>query len=148
MATTREKIRRKDKKDVDIDFVEQLLKWQRLRNNQLEGTKYFCTLYPDINKQACKTCPEDIKESCLKRKREREYIHSQEATKANQRRKRKQDNVKHEILEISVKETYDDDSVTIEANEEDKKYPCGVMNFACPEKKKCKYGKKCKYKPH
>ena len=147
--TSREKIRRADKVSVDMGIVEQLITYKDMRNCQLEGTKYFCNLYPDINKRACKDCPKTMRELCEDSKREREYIHAQDATKANPRRKRKQENPKKQILEISVRTTEEDDTYLYEEQTDPiaAKYPCEDMYFACPDKEKCQYGKECPYKP-
>jgi hypothetical protein len=126
----REKIRRTDKvTPVDMGIVKELKAHRLKRNSELDGTGKFCNLYPDINKQVCKECSNNV--LCLKHSKEREYIHEQEATKGNQRRKRKQDNPKyHEEKPTDVSE----------------KYPCGEFYFACPKKAECNFGKTCEYK--
>jgi len=147
----REKIRRTEKvKPVDMGIVKDLKAYRLERNNELAGTGKFCNLYPDINKKVCKECSK--REYCLKHQKEREFIHEQEATKGNQRRRRKQDNPKHDILEISVKtseneeldELYEKYEVTGEEFDEDK-YPCLSVSISCPEREKCNFGEKCKY---
>lgn len=149
---TREKIQRTKKVGVpDMQKVQQLLNWRALINSQLEGIGLFCSLYPDPNKKVCKICPEDIRDKCFKYGWERNFIHKNEATKANKRRKRKQDNPKYMELEISVRtdddKGYEYQADSSEENTEDQKYPCQVMNFACPAREKCNYGENCEYKP-
>ena len=127
----REKIRKTDKVvPVDMGIVKDLKSCRFKRNYELDGTGKFCNLYPDINKQVCKECSN--KTFCLKHSKEREYIHTQEATKGNQRRKRKQDNPKYHDAEISV--------------ETEGEYPCGEFYFACPQKNECNFGEICDYK--
>lgn len=150
---SREKIRRSDKVSVDIGIVEQLIIYRDMRNCQLEGTKYFCNLYPDMNKRACKDCPKTMCELCTEHKKEREYIHTQEATKGNQRRERKQTSPKI-IGPKEIGEVTDEDEEFIDnyAEEEpikepagDKRYPCYPMEYACPKKDECNCGENCSY---
>lgn len=146
----REKIRKTDKVvPVDMGIVKDLKSCRLKRNYELDGTGKFCNLYPDINKQVCKECSN--KAFCLKHSKEREYIHAQEATKGNQRRKRKQDNPKHDIIEISVMTSGDEELDEIYKKYEDTeefdedKYPCASASHSCPEREKCNFGEKCKY---
>lgn len=138
---TREKIMRTDKTKVNMQFVDKLYALRRERNEQLKGTDQFCNLFPNIHRTVCKECSGN--ELCLKYKAEREYIHSQEETKGNSRRRRKQDNPKKNESGVS-EECFDSDDVY---EDEAKEYPCKEMFFACPDKDKCEYGKKCSYNP-
>ena len=143
----------------DMKKVKKLIDLRDKRNLELEGTKHYCNLYPNVNKKACQECSEKNRDMCLKHEWERDYIHKHEAKDGNKRRERKQDNPKHDILEISVKtsddeeydemyEKYDVDEETpeiIEVDSEDDKYPCHAMNFTCPNRKECDFGKKCNF---
>lgn len=132
---------------VNMNMVKQLITWRDMRNTQLEGTKFFCTLYPDINKKICQECPETISKACFKHEWERDYIHKQEDSKGTPRRKRKQNNPKYEVETSVTENDYDDYFDNSDNDAEAKKYPCKDMYFACPDKNKCKYGKKCTYSP-
>ena len=151
---TREKMHQKSKVGaIDMKMVNQLITWRDMRKCQLEGTKYFCRLNPDENKQICKDCPKTIRKACFKYEWERDYIHKKEAAEGeNKRRQRKQDNPKHWNLEISVRDEEDDEYADYgthdeePVNEMDTKYPCSKMWFACPDKDKCNFGEICPYK--
>lgn len=148
----REKIKRTDKVVVDMAKVKQLLTWRDMRNCQLEGTQYFCSLHPEESKRICIDCPRTIRKACFNWKPEREYIYGTAEIKGAPRRKRKQDNPKHWGMESTSKEDNDEN---IEYNvveedessitETDKKYPCLEMNYACPAREKCNFGESCEY---
>lgn len=149
----REKIKRTDKVVVDMQKVNQLLKWQEMRNCQLEGTSFFCNLHPEESKRICTDCPQTMRKACFNWKPEREYIHGTAETKGAPRRKRKQDNPKHWGMEITSKAEEDDENIEYNVIEEDessiteidKKYPCLEMNYACPAREKCNFGESCEY---
>ena len=142
--TMRERIMRTDKTKVNMQFVDKLYVLRMERNEQLKGTDQFCNLFPNIHRTVCKECSGN--ELCLKYKAEREYIHSQEETKGNSRRKRKQDTQKNKENGIS-EECFDADDVYEDEVDGVENYPCKEMFFACPDKDKCEYGKKCSYNP-
>lgn len=143
----------------DMKMVKKLIRLRDKRNLELEGTKYFCNLYPNINKKVCQECSEKNRDMCFKHEWERDYIHKQEAKEGNKRRERKQDNPKYNVLEISVKTSDDEEyantykkygaieekSELTEVDSEDAKYPCHAMNFACPNREECNFGENCKY---
>lgn len=148
---TREKMHPKSNVGkVDMEIVSRLIGWRNTRNCQLVGTKYSCTLHPDVNKKICNDCPETIRKECFKYEWERDYIHKQdEASKSNQRRKKKQNNPKYDGLNDSGQYDADDDDYEEDSDNyydaEAMKYPCKAMYFACPDKDCCKYGRKCPY---
>lgn len=132
---------------IDMNMVEQLIKWRETRNNQLKDFAFKCSLYPDENKRICETCPTTIRKACFKYEWERDYIHKQEKAKLdNQMRKKKK---RKEGLP-SDQACYYDENDYDEHNEEvgeATKYPCKELYFACPDSEFCNHGKKCDYKP-
>lgn len=143
-----EKIKRTDKVSIDMQVVEQLKTYRGMRNCQLEGTKHFCNLYPDMNKGVCKSCPKTMSKVCENHKKEREYIHAQEETKGAPRRQRKQQNLKRFQSEVSAQIADEDEVYMYEDQDADptaEQYPCRSMYFACPDKDFCEFGEKCPY---
>lgn len=140
----REKIQRKNQVGkLDLEKVRWLQKIQKNRNQELKGTGFFCSLHPNKNKVSCKGCSHY--EKCLHYKWERDYLNKEDSKKANKRRKSKQENPKRKVetAYLEDNEQYAD----FEQNEEDTKFPCGDMNFACPDRETCEGGKNCPWEP-
>ena len=114
-------------KKIDMSIVKLLLFWKKSRNEQLEGTKYFCTLRPKKNEEPCASCIYFKK--CHHYRWEREYIHKEEqAHKTSKTRKKQKKDKYQEILELN---SFEDE------------YPCYPFDFDCPDRETCEFGKFC-----
>jgi len=128
-----EKIRRKDKVDLDMAVVEELKSYQKQLNHYLRGTKYQCTLHPKSDLFPCCSCSRF--KLCNKHKREREYIESnKESYTTSKRRERKEEKGKMRSETMDYHEA------------KGKVYPCEPFDFCCPDKDKCNEGQNCSFK--
>lgn len=141
---------------IDMNMVNELKHLQKIRNCQLQGCSLRCFLHPDYNKLVCRICPSEISKICFKYEWERNYIHNQEKASSDRQIKKEKEeseglksNQEYNYDGFDSYEDYDDyyDDDDNDPNDEAKKYPCGEMYFACPEKDECHFGKECQYSP-
>lgn len=129
----REKVRRQDKKDVDIAVVEELKRYQKGINNRLKGSVARCTLHPKPDLEPCKSCRKY--HICKRSKKERAYILS-DTTSYNSSKRRKRQNEKS-VTQSSVMDSHE---------VKEKVYPCEPFDFGCPDKDFCDEGRNCPWK--
>jgi hypothetical protein len=128
-----EKIRRKDKVDVDIAIVEILKRHQRSMNHYFKNSGRGCNLYPRKNLYPCSVCSKYG--VCITHKKERDYIKGEvDSYKTSKRRERKSDKGKEK------------DHVLNSHEAKESKYPCEPFDFGCPNKDDCNEGQSCSWK--
>ena len=128
-----EKIRRKDKVEVDMAVVGTLMKYQKDINEHLRGTNFRCSLHPKSDLEPCTSC--SLYKICKKHKKERDYIETNHtAYKDSKRRKQKESKCDRKN---AIEDLYKDDS--------ESEYPCGDFEFSCPNKENCNGGQQCPY---
>lgn len=120
-----------------------------------------CSLHPKRGNKRCNSCP--YKDDCMRYELERAYIHDREEINRDgilngaredahtQYEEGTVDDLpfdEEEVTEDMVTEeiSSDEEGSTIVMNEEDRQYPCGVIQYTC-ESKECLEGKECPYAP-
>jgi len=129
-----EKIRRKDKVEVDMAMVGTLMKYQKDINEKLKGSGVRCNLHPKSDLEPCRSC--EIFEKCRSCKKERDYIKTNQISyKSSKRRKQKESKGESKTI---IMDSYEDDSAA--------EYPCGEFDFTCPNIESCEGGQYCPYR--
>lgn len=121
--------RRKKIKNVDMQMVQKLLRWQEECNERLKGTKHSCTLHPKQS-EPCASCAHY--KDCHHYEWERDYIHKQEQSNQDVRMREKRGGKIKRKQKIS--QSHEDYSSA---------YPCEPFDFCCPDKKSCQEGRQC-----
>lgn len=141
MTAMKEKIQRKNPiGKINFDAIKLLKRFQLENNNRLKELGIQCNLIPDKNKESCKACPNF--DDCKHFEWERNYLRKEDSKNANKRRNKKKGHFKRNV-EASYSE-FDDN---YENDEMENKFPCGDMNFACPDHEVCMGGKNCPWEP-
>lgn len=129
-----EKIRRKDKVEINMAVVEELLRHQNEVNHYLKNSKkYRCSLHPRKDLYPCLSCSKyDI---CQKNKKERDYIHNEQLSYTTSKRRMQKDD--KEKLKSEILDSHEG---------KEKVYPCEPFDYCCPDKEKCNEGQNCFWK--